>query len=186
MYHHEPATLTRDCPAVAIPSGESVTLPAGSSVMITQSLGGTYTVMTNLGQLARIDGSNADAIGKESVADPAERPAEGGAMTTTRVEQVVWDLLRTCYDPEIPVNIVDLGLIYDCGISPLPDGNHRVDVKMTLTAPGCGMGSVLKVDIESRVLGIPSVTEAEVELVMDPPWDPSRMSEAAKLELGMM
>ena len=182
---HERVELSREVAAVAIPSGESFVLPEGTSVVVTQSLGGSYTVMTNLGQLARIDGKDADAIGKQAGAEPTA-VAQDGPVDREKVEEIVWDLLRTCYDPEIPVNIVDLGLIYGCTVRTLDEGKHRVDVQMTLTAPGCGMGGVIRADVEAKVRTVPTVAEAEVELVMDPPWDPSRMSEEAKLELGMM
>ncbi len=180
MQMRKEATVARDVPAREIPSGTPITLRAGDPVIITQSLGGSYTVMTPVGFLARIDGKDADAIGEPVVeADPT---AAAGKST----EDLVWDQLRTCYDPEIPVNIVDLGLVYGCTLSALPDGGQRVDVKFTLTAPGCGMGDVLREDIKAKLATVPDVREAEVQVVFDPPWSLQMMSEAARLQLGMM
>jgi len=185
MRTNEPITLSRDCEAVQIPSGRKVMLPAGTQVTVTQSLGGTYTVMTNYGHMVRIAGKDTDAIGKKpaaasqaGVSAAAEKPAD--------IEELVWDQLKTCFDPEIPVNIVDLGLVYHCQAVPLPGGGNRVEVKFTLTAPGCGMGGVLAADMESKILSLPSVEDVDVEVVFDPPWNQSMMSEAAKLELGLM
>jgi probable FeS assembly SUF system protein SufT len=182
MQMRKEATVSRDVPAREIPSGTPITLRAGDPVIITQSLGGSYTVMTPVGFLARIDGKDADAIGEPVVAEDA---ASQEGKTT---EQRAWDLLKTCYDPEIPVNIVDLGLVYSCVLSPLalPDGGEKIDVKFTLTAPGCGMGDVLREDIKSKLLTIPGIREAEVQVVFDPPWSLQMMSDAAKLQLGMM
>ena len=199
MRTHELITLRRDCAAIVIPDGYQVTLPAGSDVILTQSLGGDYTVMTTQGYQARISGKDADAIGEQPAAGPASSrgavaesweavdavgyPPEAGEPFS---EVLVWNELATCYDPEIPVNIVDLGLIYDCQIKPLADGGHKVEIKMTLTAPGCGMGAVLKADVERKVLSVPGVKEVDVELVWEPYWNPSMMSDAAKLELNML
>jgi probable FeS assembly SUF system protein SufT len=182
---NEPITLGRDCKAVQIPNGDQVTIPAGTLVRITQSLGGTYTVITEQGYMVRIAGKDADALGKEPVAalQAAEPTSSKGPAD---VESLVWDQLRTCYDPEIPSNIVDLGLVYSCVITRLPDGGNVVHIRMTLTAPGCGMGEVLRADVERKVLGVPGVGEAFVEVVFDPAWGPSRMSEAAKLQLNML
>jgi probable FeS assembly SUF system protein SufT len=176
--------LKRDCEAVLIPAGNKITLLAGEPVVITQALGGSYTVIIH-GNMARIDAKDADAIGKESIvaAGTETTPAQGNASVT---EEQVMERLRTCYDPEIPVNIVDLGLVYDLQIQPLPAGGSRVDIKMTLTAPGCGMGPVLQQDVETKVSAIPGVKEAGVFLVWDPPWNREMLSEAARLELGMM
>jgi probable FeS assembly SUF system protein SufT len=202
MKTHEPITLRRDCEAIVIPDGYRVTLPAGSDVIVTQSLGGDYTVRTSQGYLARISGKDVDAIGGDP-GSPAkdeheqEYPGERRrTSTSTDVEvaaaegpfdeTLVWNELATCYDPEIPVNIVDLGLVYDCQVKPLAVGGHRVEIKMTLTAPGCGMGEVLKADVERKVLRVPGVQEVDVELVWEPNWNPSLMSEAAKLELNML
>ena len=181
MTNSEPIILKRDCDAVMIPSGVPVKLAAGQPVTVTQALGGTYTVYVD-GNLARLDSKDADALGLESApATPEAKPATGPLD-----ENLIWDQMRNCYDPEIPVNIVDLGLVYDCRITPLPEGGHKVEVKMTLTAPGCGMGEYIKADVEQRIRAVPGVTEAQVELVWDPPWNQAMISEAAKLELGLM
>ncbi len=177
----EPVKFERDCPAVMVPQGESVNLPAGSVGYITQSLGGSFTVFVE-GNLFRIAGSDADAIGKEPL-PPPELP-EGA--TDDDVELLVWKQLATCFDPEIPVNIVDLGLIYACVVEPLGDGRRRVAVEMTLTAPGCGMGEVLVEDVREKIERVPTVAVADVDLVFDPPWNQSMMSEAARLETGML
>jgi len=174
------ATVARDVEAREIPSGTPITLHTGDPVIITQTLGGSFTVMTPVGFLARIDGKDADAIGEEvAVVDAA---ANEGKST----EDLAWDQLRTCFDPEIPVNIVDLGLVYACTLSPLPDGGQKIDVKFTLTAPGCGMGDVLREDIKGKLLTVPDIKDADVQVVFDPPWSLQMMSEAAKLQLGMM
>lgn len=183
MNQHELVTLTRDVEAAVVPVGTKVTLQSGEQAQITQSLGGSITVIVN-GNMFRIDGKNADALGWEIPASPAPAPAEAPAVTPEELEQKIWDSMRACYDPEIPVNIVDLGLIYDCAITPVGEGANRVDVKMTLTAPGCGMGPVLQQDVETNLLSIPGVQEANIELVWEPPWNQSMMSEAAKLQLG--
>jgi probable FeS assembly SUF system protein SufT len=180
-----PITLARDCEAVQIPFGAKVMLPAGSQVTIQQSLGGTWTVFTDEGQMVRIAGKDADALGLEAQAAAPVLPA-GAQAGPPDVERMVWSQLRTVYDPEIPVNVVDLGLIYAMAVKPLADGLHRVEVTMTLTAPGCGMGDVLRSDAEQKIQGIPGVEEVDVKLVVDPPWDRSRMSEAAKLQLGFL
>jgi probable FeS assembly SUF system protein SufT len=173
-------TTTREIEAREIPSGTKLMIPEGTPLAITQSLGGSYTVITPYGSMARVDGKDADAIGQEAV---AEQEAAAGGKTT---EELAWDQLRTCYDPEIPVNIVDLGLVYQCGATPLPDGGSRVEVRFTLTAPGCGMGDVLREDIKGKLLSLPDVKEADVQVLFDPPWNMSMMSEAAKLQLGLM
>jgi probable FeS assembly SUF system protein SufT len=173
-------TTTREIEAREIPSGTKLMIPEGTPLAITQSLGGSYTVMTPYGSMARVDGKDADAIGQEAV---AEQEAAAGGKTT---EELAWDQLRTCYDPEIPVNIVDLGLVYQCGATPLPDGGSKVEVRFTLTAPGCGMGDVLREDIKGKLLSLPDVKEADVQVLFDPPWNMSMMSEAAKLQLGLM
>ena len=180
MQMRKETTVARDVPAREIPSGTPITLRAGDPVIITQSLGGSYTVMTPVGFLARIDGKDADAIGEPVVA--VDAAAHAGKST----KELVWDQLRTCYDPEIPVNIVDLGLVYGCTLTPLPDGGQKVDVKFTLTAPGCGMGDVLREDINAKLVTVPDVREADVQVVFDPPWSLQMMSDAAKLQLGMM
>ena len=179
----EPVRFDRDCSAVMVPQGEVVTLPAGSIGYITQALGGRYTVFVE-GNLSRIAGRVADAIGKEP---PAAIELPQGASDED-VETLVWKQLRTCFDPEIPINVVDLGLVYEADVSPHPEhsGQRRVDVRMTLTAPGCGMGDILVDDVRSKLEMIPTVAEADVELVFDPPWNRSMMSEAARLETGML
>ena len=177
----EPIVLERDCAAVMVPQGEEVTLPAGQPGYITQALGGSFTVFVD-GNLFRIAGEHADAIGKE-VVKPPELPANA---TDDDVKKVAWDQMRTCYDPEIPINIVELGLIYECDVQRNDDdGTRTVTVKMTLTAPGCGMGEVLVADVREKIERIPTVRVADVELVFDPPWDRSMMSEAARLQTGM-
>lgn len=173
----ETLTLTRDCLSTQIPSGISFPLAAGTKVRLTQALGGSYTVMTDQGYMVRIDAKDADAVGLSPEDVAAAAPQEFS-------EQLVWDQLRTVYDPEIPVNIVDLGLIYECKITPQDEG-QQVDLKMTMTAPGCGMADVLKNDIQRRLAGLPSVKEVRVEVVFDPPWHPGRMSEGARLQLGL-
>ena len=177
----EPFRFERDCDAILVPQGENVTLPAGESGYITQALGGSFTVFVD-GNLFRIAGTDADAIGKQP---PAAIEVADGASDAD-VERVVWDQLRTCYDPEIPINVVDLGLIYDCTLEPSDDGQRRVEVRMTLTAPGCGMGDILVEDVRSKLMMIPTIIDADVELVFDPPWNRQMMSEAAMLETGMM
>ena len=180
MQMRKEATVTRDVPAREIPSGTPITLKAGDPVIITQSLGGSFTVMTPVGFLARVDGRDADAIGEQPVV--VDEAAQAGKTT----EELAWDQLRTCFDPEIPVNIVDLGLVYSCNLSPLPEGGNRIDVKFTLTAPGCGMGDVLREDIKGKLLSVPEIKDADVQVVFDPPWSLQMMSDAAKLQLGMM
>jgi len=177
---NEPVTLERGCAATLIPAGTPITLPAGSVVFVTQALGGSITVNIN-GNLARIDGRDADALGWEvEVRDDDTTVTTDGSVDENRL----WDELRTCYDPEIPINIVELGLIYGVHITPTEDGN-RVDVQMTLTAPGCGMGTILVDDIRYKIGQIANISEVQVELVFDPPWNPSMMSEAARLQTGM-
>jgi metal-sulfur cluster biosynthetic enzyme len=158
----EPQVITRDCDTTQIPSGIPYRIPAGTSVRLMQSLGGSYTVMT---------------LGLTSETQPEAANQEFS-------DKLVWDLLRTVYDPEIPVNVVDLGLIYDCQITPMEEGN-QISIKMTMTAPGCGMADVLKSDIQRRLAGLPSVKAVNVDVVFDPPWNPTRMSEGARLQLGL-
>ncbi len=176
----EPITLSRACEVIEIPSGIRGTLPGGAVVRIMQSLGSGYTVTTDRGYMYRVDAKDTDALG---ISNPtAQIPAvqEG----TTFNEQMVWEQLKTVYDPEIPVNIVDLGLVYSCVIAPLEQGGNRIHIKMSMTAPGCGMGNVLKADVESRLSRLPGVKEVHVEVVFDPQWHPGLMSDAAKLQLG--
>ncbi len=177
---YEPVTLSRDVIGILIPQGTKVELPEGAQAAITQALGGSFTVQVE-GHLFRIEGKDADAIGKE-VQNGPDIPQDADDAT---LEKAVWDQLRTCYDPEIPVDIVELGLIYECKVEPTEDGSRRAVVKMTLTAPGCGMGDILVEDVRSKVLALPPITDAEVELVFDPPWNQSMMSDAAKLATGM-
>ena len=177
----EPVRFERDCDVVMVPQGDKVTLPAGSVGYITQALGGSYTVFVE-GNLFRVAGGDADAIGKEPV-PPLELP-EGA--DDEDVEQMVWSQLRTCFDPEIPINIVDLGLVYEAAVKSREDGQRDVAIRMTLTAPACGMGDILVADVRDKVEMIPTVAEADVELVFDPPWNRNMMSEIARLETGML
>ena len=177
----EPVRFDRDCDAVLVPAGDQVTLPAGTVGYITQSLGGSWTVFVE-GNLMRIAGKDADAIGKEPPAE-LDLPADAG---DEEVEAMVWRQLRTCFDPEIPFNIVDLGLVYEASLKPRDDGQRMVEVRMTLTAPGCGMGEILVDDVRSKLEQIPTIAEADVELVFDPPWGRHLMSDVAKLETGML
>jgi probable FeS assembly SUF system protein SufT len=172
--------VKRECKAIEIPSGIERVLPAGSLVRISQFLGTSYTVTSDIGYMCRIDGSDADALGL-TPSQATENPVAQGSFN----EQAVWDQLRTVYDPEIPVNIVDLGLVYSCDITSLDEGGKTLHVKMSMTAPGCGMGNVLKADVERKLARLPEVKEVAVQVVFDPPWHPGRMSEAAKLQLGL-
>ena len=177
----EPIRFERDCAAVMVPSGEAVSLPAGQAGYITQALGGSFTVYVE-GNLFRIRNEDADALGK----DPMPLPVLGADATDEDVERLVWEQLRTCFDPEIPINIVDLGLVYDCVVTKRDDGLRKVDVTMTLTAPGCGMGDILVEDVRTKLELIPTIAETDVELTFEPAWNHSMMSEAARLETGMM
>jgi probable FeS assembly SUF system protein SufT len=177
----EARTLSRDVDAAAIPYGDKIPLTAGATVFITQALGGSYTVMTDRGYMVRIEGKDADAIGEQAAAAPAEADVAGRPL-----QQLAWDQLKTCYDPEIPVNIVDLGLVYKCETAPLAEGGEKVTVHFTLTAPGCGMGDYLKQDVERKIEGLPGVKETDVQVVFEPAWEQSMMSEAARLQLGLM
>jgi probable FeS assembly SUF system protein SufT len=182
MHSDEPKTLTRDVEAAIVPVGTKVTLQKGEQAYVTQSLGGNYTVVVN-GNMFRIEGADSDALGIER---EAKKTGTGEPVTAEALEKQVWEQLKTCYDPEIPVNIVDLGLIYDCHLSPISPGSYRVDVKMTLTAPGCGMGPTLAQDVQNRLLSLEGVDDVAVELVWDPPWNQGMMTEAAKLQLGLL
>src|SRR5882672_2552268 len=183
MNSNEPVNLTRDVEAAVVPVGTKVTLQKGETAYITQSLGSNYTVIVN-GNMFLVDGQNADALGR----DAAAKPARNGSAPRTKdeLEKEVWSQLKTCYDPEIPVNIVDLGLIYDSKLTPMGENNYQADVKMTLTAPGCGMGPTLAQDVQNKLLMIEEIEEANVELVWDPPWNQGMMTDAAKLQLGLM
>jgi len=184
MQSNEPITVTRDVTAVLIPAGEPVTIPEGSVVFVTQALGGNYTVNIN-GNLAQIAAMNADALGFEVPEFPLKNKEEGNEDGSVD-EELLWEQLKTCYDPEIPINMVDLGLIYDCKVTPLEDGGNRVDILMTLTAPGCGMGDFLAEDVRQKVAMVPNVTEVNVEMTFDPPWGAEMMSESARLETGLL
>ncbi len=177
----EPVVVNRDVRAVIVPAGVEVKLRPGTVGTITQALGGSYTIYVE-GNLVRIAGVDGDAIGKEQM----QPPALPTGASDEDVNRVVWDQLRTCYDPEIPINIVDLGLVYDCTIAKKDDGTRDIAVRMTLTAPGCGMGEVLVADVRDKLKLIPTVCNVDVELVLDPPWNYSMMSEAARLQTGMM
>lgn len=186
----EYATLSRDVRGVRIPEGMPSVLSAGQRVRITQSLGGSYTVVTDRGEMIRLEDRDADAIGREVVGLPA-------AAETGTLDERVWAQLKTCFDPEIPVNVVDLGLIYSCDLTPAarPEGGKAespadssatdVRVLMTLTAPGCGMGPVLADDVKKKIEALPGVGAVDVEVVWDPPWNQGMMTEAARLQLGM-
>jgi probable FeS assembly SUF system protein SufT len=171
--------LSRDCEATEVPYGGVQVLPAGTKVRIMQSLGGSYTVSTERGSMMRIEAKNADALGVTPEAKQEE------AATAQFSEKLVWEQLKTVYDPEIPVNVVDLGLIYSCQITPVEGGGRKIEIKMAMTAPGCGMGDVLRSDIEHKLGQLPEVREVHAQIVFDPPWHPSRMSDAAKLQLGL-
>ena len=184
MYSNDSVSLARDVEASVVPVGTKVTLQKGEQAYITQSLGGAYTVVVN-GNMFRIDSKDADALGLETSAKPTN--ATGQPRSKEELEKEVWDQLKTCYDPEIPVNVVDLGLIYDCQLAPIGEGKtFKADVKMTLTAPGCEMGPVLTQDVQNKLLSVEEIDEANVELVWDPPWNQGMMTDAAKLQLGLM
>ncbi len=176
----EPVVLRRDVKSIVVPAGDEIELKKDSLVYLTQSMGGSFTIYFE-GNLFRVAGADADALGKEPV-EPPQLPPEA---TDEQFETLVWDQMRTCYDPEIPINIVDLGLIYDCTTTN-EDGQRSVAVKMTLTAPGCGMGEILLEDIREKVAIIPTVVAVDVEMIFDPPWNQDMMSEAAKLEVGLL
>lgn len=175
-------TISRDVVSIQIPDGNKVNLPKGTAVTIHQQLGGSYTVATELGYLVRISGQDADALGKEV----EKLVLENSGTDPESVEKAVWEVLKTCFDPEIPINIVELGLVYECKVTANEAGRNDVAIKMTLTAPGCGMGPVLQSDVETKVKTLPSVDKANVEVVFDPAWDREMMSEAAKLQLGLL
>ena len=180
----EPIKLTRDCQVVAVPAGHMLMLPQGTEVMITQSLGGSYTLLVpSYGGLFRLANRDADAIGMQTT--PVETlVGSGQALSGEALEKEIWQTLKTCFDPEIPVNIVDLGLIYGMEVTQLPDGN-RVDVKMTLTAQGCGMGASIAADARNKILDLPGVVEADVQVVWDPVWTPEKISPEGRALLGI-
>jgi len=176
---YEMIELKRTCDAIEIPSGIHRVLPPLSRVRISQFLGTSYTVVSDMGCMFRIDAKDADALGLTPPPVEEKSASEAGFS-----EQLVWEQLKTVFDPEIPVNIVDLGLIYSCDIAKDERGGHKIDVRMSMTAPGCGMGNVLKADVEAKLGRLPEVREVNVQIVFDPPWNPGLMSEAAKLQLG--
>jgi probable FeS assembly SUF system protein SufT len=173
--------VKRDIEVVTIPYGNKMPLLSGAQVRIAQSFGGTYTVVTDMGIMVRVDAADADAIGETSPAPVPQPTIIGGTFD----EKAVWDVMRTVYDPEIPVNIVDLGLIYECKAEDVSEGGKRVNIKMTMTAPGCGMGDILKGDVERKVASVSGVQEVHVDIVFEPPWSLDKMSEAARLQLGI-
>ncbi len=183
MYENTEFTLNRDCEAIQIPSGQKTTIPAGTQGVVTQSLGGSYTVATYQG-LTRVAEKDLDALGLEKPEPQQTRKPAGTDGDAS--EEDVWNQLRQCYDPEIPVNIVDLGLVYDCRLIKKDGGGTRVEVKMTLTAPGCGMGPAIAHDAQSKILSIDGIDEADVQLVWDPPWNQNMISEAGRMKLGMI
>jgi probable FeS assembly SUF system protein SufT len=177
---NEPVVIHRDVEAVMVPSGQSITLKMGLAGYITQALGGSFTLYVE-GNLYRIPGDQADAIGKEVVLPPTLPPD----ATEEDVRELAWEQMRSCYDPEIPINIVDLGLVYECKVAANEDHTRNLSVSMTLTAPGCGMGDVLVQDVKEKLAAIPTVRAVDVQLTFDPPWTQSMMSEAARLQTGM-
>lgn len=177
----EAKTLSRAIEVTAIPYGERIPMQQGTTVYITQSLGGSFTAVTDMGYMVRIDSKDADAIGETVAAAPTAEDLKDKPLV-----DVVWTQLKTCYDPEIPVDIVELGLVYSCDVTPLETGGNKVAVRFSLTAPGCGMGDVLRDEIVSKVSALPGVAETDVQIAFDPPWDQSRMSDAARLQLGLM
>jgi probable FeS assembly SUF system protein SufT len=180
MTASRPITLSRACDIIEIPSGAHATLPVGTVVRVMRFLGSSYTIATDRGYMCRVDTKDADALGLSNPATAQTPAVQDGPFN----DQMVWDQLKTVYDPEIPVNIVDLGLVYSCVIAPLEEGGNEVHIKMSMTAPGCGMGNVLRADVESRLARLPDVKEVHVDVVFDPPWHPGLMSDAAKLQLG--
>ena len=176
----EPVSLIRDVQAVMIPAGNRVIIPEGTAVQVAQSLGGSYTVYLG-GQLARIAGEDADALGEE----PLQKPELPENATDADVEKLVWDQMKTCFDPEIPIDIVNLGLVYRCELKDAGNGEKIAEIDMTLTAPGCGMGGVIAADVKDKVEAVPRIREAKVELTFDPPWNQAMMSDEAKLKTGM-
>jgi probable FeS assembly SUF system protein SufT len=184
MHNVTSVELTRDCDAVQIPAGNAVTLPAGTPVDITQTLGGTYTVHT-MGGLYRISSKDAEVLGLRHEPIESNSAAKTEAVGQEHMEKLIWDTLKTCYDPEIPVNIVDLGLVYDLHLEQQASGAYRIGVKMTLTAPGCGMGTVIAGDAQQKLLGLPGVEGAEVEIVWDPPWHQSMIAAEGRRILGL-
>lgn len=182
MADRESIVLTRDVNVVMIPDGHTSTLSKGTTITIHQSLGNNYTVVTDYGHMVRIASSDADALGKEA----HELHTLVTETDPEAVERNCWEVMKTVYDPEIPVNIVDLGLVYNCIVTPTGDGKNKVQIRMTLTAPGCGMGPVIQSDVEKSIGALPGVESVDVEIVLDPPWSREMMSEAAQVQLGLM
>lgn len=179
---YEQIEIRRDCDAVAIPQGTPVRIPAGTAAVITQSLGGSYTLqIPSMGGLFRVAGGDADALGLVVETGATPHASADGPVS----EETIWAQLKNVYDPEIPVNIVDLGLVYDMRIQPLASGRSRVEVKMTLTAQGCGMGGPISMDAKHRLESLPGVEEADVQVVWDPPWNPHMISPEGRAKLGM-
>ena len=176
----EVVVTNRECEARLVPAGTEIMIPKNTFVTITQALGGTYTVAVN-GNLARIEGKDADALGKELVLSSFDTPEDGSVN-----EDQVWEALRECYDPEIPVNIVELGLIYNCDVVIDDEGKNLVKITMTLTAPACGMGPSIVADVERKLDQVPNVDRVTIDLVFDPPWNNEMLTDEAKLELGML
>src|SRR5882757_1778383 len=185
MHENTEFTTSRDVEAIQIPSGNKTTIPAGTPGVVTQTLVGSYTIATYQG-LARIADKDFDALGLEKPHSANGEPSAPKSSGEPVDEKAVWDQLRQCYDPEIPVNIVDLGLVYDCKLIENPESGARVEVKMTLTAPGCGMGPAIAHDAQSKILSIEGIDEADVQLVWDPPWNQNMISEAGRMKLGMI
>lgn len=181
MSERETIELTRDVNIVTIPDGDHGTLNKGQWVTLHQSLGNNYTIVTELGHMVRISGADADALGKET----HELHTLVSETDADAVEKNCWEVMKTVYDPEIPVNIVDLGLVYNCTVEPEGDNKHRVHITMTLTAPGCGMGPVIQSDVEKCIRALPGVDSVDVEVVLDPPWSREMMSEVAQVQLGL-
>src|SRR5436190_982722 len=185
MHENTEFALSRDCDVILIPSGQKFTIPSGTKGVITQTLGGSYTIATSFG-LSRVAEKDIDALGVEKPAVKSDAKTSAGTTNGEVSEDDVWNQLRQCFDPEIPVNIVDLGLVYDCRLIKKNEGGTKVEVKMTLTAPGCGMGPAIAHDAQSKILSIDGVDEADVQLVWDPPWNQNMISEAGRMKLGMI
>jgi probable FeS assembly SUF system protein SufT len=182
----ETVRFTRDVEVIQVPSGDRMVVHEGDSGLITQAMGGTFTIVTNNGFMVRLQEKDADSIGREDVAEQAKQKLASEVASAEEMNEQVWEQLRTCYDPEIPVNIADLGLIYKCEVEPLEIGGYEVDIDMTLTAPGCGMGDVLAAEVQDKLLQLPQLKSANVNIVFDPPWDYHMIPDATKLTLGMM
>jgi probable FeS assembly SUF system protein SufT len=185
MNEKAPVKVARDLEVVQIPEGFKVRLIRGTSVRLMQALGDSYTVMTEYGTMVRVSGHDADAIGEKLVVSAEAAKTADEPKSPEEAKERVWNALRNVYDPEIPVNVVELGLVYNNDVAALPEGGFKVDIKLTLTAPGCGMGPVLQQDAERRIKAIPGIKTANIQLVVDPPWNQTMMSEAARLQLGL-